>query len=160
MVLRVRNVRELGLLLRQRRRDQGWSQQELATRIGASRHWVIGVETGKATAEIGLVFKALSALGLVCDVRRGGPAGLHRSAAAHVSSRASPPSTTSLEGVLRRAHGGRLSAPETWRKDPPGGARDVLDVPVPDLARLLGRMTGSKKPTGGTGGPPETPSRS
>ena len=73
--MQVRNPNDLGLLLRQRRREHGWSQREFAARIGVSRHWVMDVEKGKPTAEIGLVFKAFSALGLVCDIRKGGLVG-------------------------------------------------------------------------------------
>lgn len=71
-VVRVQNTRELGLLLRQGRRDRGLSQQELAEKIGASRHWVMDVEKGKPTAEMGLALKALSALDMTFDVRRSG----------------------------------------------------------------------------------------
>jgi transcriptional regulator with XRE-family HTH domain len=48
------------------------TQAELARSIGASRSWVFQVERGNAGAEIGLVLKALKALGLMLDVDAGG----------------------------------------------------------------------------------------
>jgi HTH-type transcriptional regulator/antitoxin HipB len=57
------------LLIRDRRRSLSLSQAELAGRIGASRHWVMGVEAGKPTVELGLVLDTLSALELVCNLR-------------------------------------------------------------------------------------------
>lgn len=67
--MRIRSAREAGLLIRDRRQRLSLPQAELAERIGASRHWVMGVEAGKPTAEVGLVLAALAALDLVCDVR-------------------------------------------------------------------------------------------
>ena len=65
----VRNARDLGLLIRQRRHRLSITQADLADRIGATRHWVMRVEAGKPKVELGLVLNALSALGLVCDLR-------------------------------------------------------------------------------------------
>jgi len=65
----VRSARDLGLLVKDRRRSLSLSQAELAGRIGASRHWVMAVEAGKPTVELGLVLDALSALELVCNLR-------------------------------------------------------------------------------------------
>ncbi|WP_420127852.1 helix-turn-helix transcriptional regulator [Longimicrobium sp.] len=65
----VHNARELGLRMRDQRLELGLSQAALAKRIGVARAWVIRVERGNAGAEIGLVLKALAALGLDLDVR-------------------------------------------------------------------------------------------
>jgi HTH-type transcriptional regulator/antitoxin HipB len=70
--MQVRNARDLGLLIKDQRRSLSLSQADLADKIGASRHWVMGVEAGKPTVELGLVLKALSALGLVCNLRPAG----------------------------------------------------------------------------------------
>jgi HTH-type transcriptional regulator/antitoxin HipB len=71
----VHNARELGLRMRDQRRDLGLSQAALAKQIGVARAWVIRVERGNAGAEIGLVLKAVEALGLDLDVRAAaGPA--------------------------------------------------------------------------------------
>jgi HTH-type transcriptional regulator/antitoxin HipB len=65
----VHNARELGLRMRDQRLELGLSQAALAKRIGVGRDWVIRVERGNRGAEIGLVLKALDALGLDLDVR-------------------------------------------------------------------------------------------
>src|SRR4051812_2835035 len=56
--------REVGALVREARTRAKLTQAELAARIGASRFWVVAFEAGKARAELGLVLKALRALGL------------------------------------------------------------------------------------------------
>jgi ribosome-binding protein aMBF1 (putative translation factor) len=38
--MRIKAVRNLGSLVRNQRKQGGWSQQELAEKIGASRLWV------------------------------------------------------------------------------------------------------------------------
>jgi HTH-type transcriptional regulator/antitoxin HipB len=65
----VDNARELGLRMKDQRLELGLSQAALAKRVGVSRSWVVQVERGNAGAEIGLVLKALAALGLDLDVR-------------------------------------------------------------------------------------------
>jgi len=67
--MHVRTPRDLGLVIRERRRALGLEQQELADRVGVSRQWVVGVERGKQRADAGLLMKALTALGLALDVR-------------------------------------------------------------------------------------------
>jgi y4mF family transcriptional regulator len=67
--MRVRTARDIGALVRDRRALLGWSQQDLADRSGASKRWVVAVEAGKPGAEIGLVLRALAALGLELDAR-------------------------------------------------------------------------------------------
>ena len=66
--MRVRSVKELGSLVRERRKDLGWSQQELASRVGVQRLWVSQFEGGKTTAHIGLVMRTLRALDLAISV--------------------------------------------------------------------------------------------
>lgn len=66
--MRIKTARELGMRLREAREDASLTQAELAERIGTSRQWVFDLERGKPTIRIGLVLRALSALGLVCDV--------------------------------------------------------------------------------------------
>ena len=55
---------DLGAVIRERRKLLGLDQSELAERIGVSRQWVIGIERGRARAELGLVLRALNALGV------------------------------------------------------------------------------------------------
>jgi HTH-type transcriptional regulator/antitoxin HipB len=68
----VRTARDLGALIRDRRRRIGFDQKRLAASLGVSRQWVIGVERGKARAELGLVLRALDALGVELTVAEAG----------------------------------------------------------------------------------------
>jgi len=60
----IRTPADLGAVIRERRKQLDLDQAELAMRIGVSRQWVIGIERGRARAELGLVLRALDALGL------------------------------------------------------------------------------------------------
>ena len=53
-----------GRRIRARRRELGRSQAEIARRAGCSRQWMVGLEAGKETAEVGRVSRVLDALGL------------------------------------------------------------------------------------------------
>lgn len=66
--MRVRSAEDIGRVIREARKRRGWSQDQLAARIGASRIWISSVENGKATVELGLVLAALQALGLALGV--------------------------------------------------------------------------------------------
>lgn len=61
----LRTPADVGALIRERRKKLGLDQSELARRMGVSRQWVVAVERGKLRAEIGLVLRALAALGIV-----------------------------------------------------------------------------------------------
>lgn len=60
----IRTPADLGALIRDRRKQLGVDQAELAKRIGTSRQWIIGVERGRTRAELGLVLRALDQLGI------------------------------------------------------------------------------------------------
>lgn len=62
--MQVRTAREITALVRQRRRELGWSQVRLAKETGTSRTWVIGFEQAKATVELGLALRVFKVLGL------------------------------------------------------------------------------------------------
>ncbi len=62
--MQVRTAREIAALVRQRRRQLGWSQVRLAGETGTSRTWVIEFEKGKSTVELGLALRVFKALGL------------------------------------------------------------------------------------------------
>ena len=62
--MNIRTPLDLGAAIRDRRRRRGWSQRELAEKVGASRQWVNEIEKGKARTEIGLALRALDALGV------------------------------------------------------------------------------------------------
>lgn len=67
--MRITNSHDLGRYVRDQRRTAGLTQTELADRAGVSRRWLADLEGGKSTAEIGLVLKAVLALGLMVDVQ-------------------------------------------------------------------------------------------
>ena len=58
----IRTPADLGAIIRDRRRELGLGQAELAERIGVSRQWVVGIERGRARAELGLVLRTLDSL--------------------------------------------------------------------------------------------------
>ena len=65
--MRIKTVGTLGELVRDQRKQRGWSQSQLAEKVGVSRLWVGQFENGKETVELGLVLKALRALDLNLD---------------------------------------------------------------------------------------------
>lgn len=60
----LRTPADIGVLLRERRRILAMDQAELAQKIGVSRLWINQVERGKAGASLGLVLRALAAVGV------------------------------------------------------------------------------------------------
>lgn len=58
----LRSAKEFGTLVRSERERRGWSQSELASRVGVSLPWISQFERGKSTAQIDLVLKTLAAL--------------------------------------------------------------------------------------------------
>jgi len=63
----IRTPADLGAAIRDRRKRLGLDQSTLAKRIGVSRQWVIEVERGHARAALGLVLRAVDALGIRLD---------------------------------------------------------------------------------------------
>ena len=55
---------QLGNLIRQVRKEQGVTQEELSALAGVGARLIGEIERGKSTAEIGKVFQLLSSLGL------------------------------------------------------------------------------------------------
>lgn len=64
----IRTPTDLGAVIRDHRRQRGLDQQELAKKIGVSRQWLVEVEKGKPRAEVGLVLRALDALGVALSI--------------------------------------------------------------------------------------------
>lgn len=59
----VKNRVDVGRLIRKARKQQGWSQADLAQKLGSTQKWVSRVETGKATTpQLDLVLLALRLL--------------------------------------------------------------------------------------------------
>jgi HTH-type transcriptional regulator / antitoxin HipB len=71
MPMLIRTPTDFGATIRDHRRRHGMDQQELAEKIGVSRQWVIEVEKGKARAQVGLVLRALDALGIALSLVTG-----------------------------------------------------------------------------------------
>jgi HTH-type transcriptional regulator/antitoxin HipB len=63
----IRTPADVGAVIRDRRKQLGLNQSTFARRIGVSRQWVIGVERGHARAAMGLVLRAIDALGIRLD---------------------------------------------------------------------------------------------
>ena len=59
---------DLGAAIRAGRRALGLGQADLAARVGVRRQWILKIEAGKSTAEVGLVLRTLNALGLKLEV--------------------------------------------------------------------------------------------
>ncbi len=62
--MRIISVQDLAAVVRGRRISLGLSQADLAVRAGVSRPWLSKIETGKPTAELGLIIRLLDALDL------------------------------------------------------------------------------------------------
>lgn len=60
----IRTPQDIGAQLRAARQRQGWSQARAAAEAGVSRQWLIGVERGRAGAELGRVLRLAAVLGL------------------------------------------------------------------------------------------------
>jgi len=72
----LRRPHDLAAVVRDGRARAGWSQSELAQRVGVSRQWVSLVENGKTSVELDLAIAALQALGYGIYVKStpaGGP---------------------------------------------------------------------------------------
>lgn len=66
--MQARTSRDLGAVIRAQRRERGWTQAQLAEAVGVTRAWVIAIERGKSSVDLGLVLRTLATLGLVADV--------------------------------------------------------------------------------------------
>ena len=64
----LRATRDVAAAVRGRRKELGLTQAELAARARVSRRWIYQFESGKATAELGLVIRVLEQLGLTLEV--------------------------------------------------------------------------------------------
>ena len=63
----IRTPADLGAVIRDRRKQLGLDQSTFAKRIGVSRQWLIEVERGHTRAAMGLVLRAIDALGIRLD---------------------------------------------------------------------------------------------
>lgn len=66
--MRIQTAAELGAAIRNRRLDSGLTQAALASKAGVSRKWLVEVEAGKYSAEVGRVLDVLWAVGLNIEI--------------------------------------------------------------------------------------------
>lgn len=60
--MRLRTMRDVGAMVRDRRRAADLSQAELAALAGVSKRWLAALEAGKPGAEMALVLRTFAAL--------------------------------------------------------------------------------------------------
>ena len=96
--MRIKTSHDLSALIRDRRTRLGWSQEELAGRVGVGRIWIVQLEKGKPTAQLGLALRTLKELGITLDA----------SAAEAPGSRGQATAAVDLNRIIRGA-----SAPES-----------------------------------------------
>lgn len=68
--MRIKTVKSAGALVRDQRKGLGWSQEELAEKVGVSRLWIGHLEKGKESVEFGLVIRTFRVLGLAMDLSK------------------------------------------------------------------------------------------
>lgn len=56
--MRLQTRRDIGLIIRDRRRKKGWTQEQLATLLGKTRRWMMQVELGQTNPDISSVLRA------------------------------------------------------------------------------------------------------
>ncbi len=65
----ISNPEQLGALIRQVRKGQEITQEDLSSLVGVGPRLIGEIERGKPTAEIGKVFQLLAGLGLVISIK-------------------------------------------------------------------------------------------
>jgi len=73
ILMLLRRPHDLAALIRDGRARAGWSQTELAERVGVSRQWVSLVENGKTSVELDLAMETLRTLGYSIYVKSTAP---------------------------------------------------------------------------------------
>ena len=66
--IHMRSAIDLGRRLREARKTQGFTQQELAEAVGISRQHLVDIEAGKTTERLSQLFELLALLGLELSV--------------------------------------------------------------------------------------------
>jgi len=62
--VRLRTINDIAAAVRGRRVARGQSQAELAVLAGVSRKWLVDLEAGKSSVEMGLILRVFDALDL------------------------------------------------------------------------------------------------
>jgi y4mF family transcriptional regulator len=68
MDTRINDIKHLGETIRNARKLQALTQEDLAGIVGTGRRFISDIENGKETAEIGKVFLVLRTLGMALDI--------------------------------------------------------------------------------------------
>ena len=69
MAHRMLTPTDVGTIVRTTRKDQGLRQDELAGAAGVGLRFIVDLEAGKPTVQLGKVLQVLQALGCTLDVR-------------------------------------------------------------------------------------------
>jgi len=70
-IMNITNTEQLGVAVRRQRKHLGVTQKELAMVCGTGLRFIVDVEKGKPTCQIGKIFQVLQALGLNLDMASG-----------------------------------------------------------------------------------------
>jgi HTH-type transcriptional regulator/antitoxin HipB len=108
--------------IRLKRQEKGLSQIALAARLGVERKWIIRLEAGNSKAELGLILKALDALGLQAFLR---------SNESLPADKSGTPSPSRLDEVFQhgRSASERAADPHRRRARRRGPGQQVLVLP-------------------------------
>lgn len=69
--MRLRTTHDVAALARGRRLDLGWTQADVARRVGVSRKWVSDFETGKMRVDLATVLRLLETLDVSLEAGAG-----------------------------------------------------------------------------------------
>ncbi len=64
----VKSIKELGEMIRHTRKQLGVTQSDLALAAGTGLRFIIDLEKGKPTCQIGKAFQVLQVLGIQCNL--------------------------------------------------------------------------------------------
>ena len=67
---KIKDTKSLGMLIRQERKQQGLTQEQLAGVIGVGVRFLRELEAGKESCQIGRAMQVLAGLGLIVSVGR------------------------------------------------------------------------------------------
>ena len=70
--MEIRTAEQLGAAIRVRRRELGLTQKDLAMACGTGLRFIVDLEKGKATCQVGKALDVLQALGLMVNAVRQG----------------------------------------------------------------------------------------
>ncbi len=65
--MKIKNAEQLGALVRTRRKQLGITQKELAMTCGNGLRFIVDMERGKSTCQIGKTLQVLQALGIAIE---------------------------------------------------------------------------------------------